>query len=196
MRLRPLALLLPLVALVHCSSPTLDGPSPVVGVDIVSIPAPAVAILVDAGAPPGDEPRGAKMARRIRSPSDDDDVRESVFRHQLGHNAAGEKSPPVVCFEVDGGDPAPELLRRFADVDAVVRAVSACSSSGQGVFDMTTAQQGLLFRVGPLHWNDDGSATVGGGYYAGSLSASGNTYTVERKDGRWKVVKDVMRWIS
>jgi hypothetical protein len=37
---------------------------------------------------------------------------------------------------------------------------------------------------------------AGGGYFEGGESASGNTYTLERHADVWRVVKDVMNWIS
>jgi hypothetical protein len=43
---------------------------------------------------------------------------------------------------------------------------------------------------------DEDKVLVNGGYYEGNLSASGNVYTVERKDHKWVVTKDQMLWIS
>lgn len=37
---------------------------------------------------------------------------------------------------------------------------------------------------------------MNGGYSEANLSASGNTYLVKWRDGKWKVVKDVMNWVS
>lgn len=56
--------------------------------------------------------------------------------------------------------------------------------------------RGLSFRIEQVEIDGD-KATVTGGYYEGNLSASGNTYTVERQpDGRWKVTGNEMQWIS
>lgn len=35
-----------------------------------------------------------------------------------------------------------------------------------------------------------------GGYLEGNLSASGNRYELELRDGRWRVTGDSMEWIS
>jgi hypothetical protein len=40
------------------------------------------------------------------------------------------------------------------------------------------------------------AAEVSGGYYEAELSASGNTYYMRKKDGKWVCEKNVMRWIS
>ena len=37
---------------------------------------------------------------------------------------------------------------------------------------------------------------VSGGYYEANKSATGNTYTVVRKDGKWSVTGDREDWIS
>ena len=51
-------------------------------------------------------------------------------------------------------------------------------------------------RVESVAWKDADGAKASGGYFEGGESASGNTYTLARHAGAWRVVKDVMNWIS
>ncbi|HCS54942.1 MAG TPA: hypothetical protein DIW81_25710, partial [Planctomycetaceae bacterium] len=86
---------------------------------------------------------------------------------------------------------------RFAEHKSPVRKVSACTAdSGKGVLDKKTGERGLIFRVTSIEWKSDTEVDVKGGYYEGGLNASGNTYTVKKENGKWKVTNDKMHWIS
>ncbi len=125
------------------------------------------------------------------------DVREATFRYMFKKNASGQQQKAhVYCIAFDAQDPPPEFVARLADVRPVVKPVSACDHSQNGVFDKATKQSGLVFRVGDVTWQDADHAEIGGGYYEAGLSASGNTYDLERRSGVWVVVKDLMNWIS
>jgi hypothetical protein len=132
--------------------------------------------------------------------SQTDDIREAVFRWQFDHNASGQQTNAQVYFlEVGekGGDPTDEFMKRFADHKPSVRKVSASSASaGKGVLDKKTGEKGLIFRVTSIEWKSDTEVDVSGGYYEAGLSASGNTYTLKKDKGKWKVTNDKMHWIS
>jgi hypothetical protein len=53
-----------------------------------------------------------------------------------------------------------------------------------------------MFNTGAIKWVSPTEVEIAGGYYEGILSASGNTYYLEKDDGKWKVLKDVLHWIS
>jgi hypothetical protein len=134
-----------------------------------------------------------------RGPRDPDAVREATFRYMFGKNASGQKqSARVYCLEVENSaDPSAAFLARFKNVAPHVTRASACDASAdKGVIEKSSGKQGLIFRVDTIIWVDDDHAEVGGGYYEAGLSASGNTYYLERKNGAWHVTKDVMHWIS
>lgn len=57
-------------------------------------------------------------------------------------------------------------------------------------------RKALIFRVTSIKWKSDTEVDVSGGYYEAGLSASGNTYTVKKEKGKWKVTNDKMHWIS
>jgi hypothetical protein len=132
--------------------------------------------------------------------SQTDDIREAVFRWQFDHNASGQQTNAQVYFLEVGeksGDPTEEFMKRFADHKPPVRKVSACTAdAGKGVLDRKTGEKGLIFRVTNIKWKSDTEVDVSGGYHEAGLSASGNTYTVKKKKGKWKVTNDKMHWIS
>ena len=58
-----------------------------------------------------------------------------------------------------------------------------------------------MFRIEAIRLQGMSKAEVDGGYYEAGLSASGNTYSLVRKDGVWSVVKrrdalDLMKWAT
>jgi hypothetical protein len=140
------------------------------------------------------------------SPPIDPDIAETTFRYQFAHNASGQQADAhVYCigFAATNGesperrDPSPEFLSRFGDVTPPVKAYSQCSTSAdKGVIDKATGKEGLIFTISSVKCADATRCEVEGGYYEASLSASGNTYYLERHDAKWVVVKDVMHWIA
>jgi len=127
------------------------------------------------------------------------DVLEAVFRHQFGHNgSAGQQKVDYYFLSLDkNADPPAELLARFKGESPKVFPISfAKASPGQWVKHKDLGGRGLVFRITSIAWLDEDTAEVKGGYYEAVLSASGNTYTVTRKNGVWRVTDDEMNWIS
>jgi hypothetical protein len=114
------------------------------------------------------------------------DIAEATFRYQFDHNHSGAQQKAATYFLVlFGKDPEPDFLARFKDHKPPVRKGSEFKVYG-----------GLKFRVEEIKRLSDTKVVVPGGYYEGSLSSSGNTYTLEFKDGKWEVTGDQMHWIS
>jgi hypothetical protein len=134
----------------------------------------------------------------------DPEIAEATFRYQFAHNASAQQASANVYCVMYGvswlaqpEDPPPQVLSRLADVTPPVTPVSQCSASMEkGVVDKTTGRSGLIFRLESVRCSGESSCEVNGGYYEGNLSSSGNTYTLEKRDGKWVVTKDVMNWIS
>lgn len=125
-------------------------------------------------------------------------VLETVFRYQFDHNASGsQRNVDYFFVRLDHSDPPPELLERFKNQSPrVLPASMAKSSAGRGVTHKDLGGRGLIFNITQIAWLDANTAEVDGGYYEAGLSASGNTYRVERRDGKWVVTKNEMHWIS
>jgi hypothetical protein len=132
--------------------------------------------------------------------SQTDDIREAVFRWQFDHNASGQQANTYVYFLAVGekdGDPSDEFIKRFSGHKPSVRKVSACSADARkGVLDKKTGERGLIFRIRSIDWKSDTEVDAQGGYYEAGDSASGNTYTLKKEKGKWKVTNDKMHWIS
>ena len=129
-----------------------------------------------------------------------DDIREAVFRYQFDHNASGQQKTAKVYFIGVGEkatDPSDDLIKRFAEHKPPVRKASTSHYvQGKGILDKKTGEQGLAFSVRSIKWISDNEVEVYGGYYEAELSSSGNTYTVKKESGKWRVTKDKMDWIS
>jgi hypothetical protein len=147
----------------------------------------------------------AKDRPAAQSPIDPD-IAEATFRYQFAHNASGQQTDAnVYCIGFGTGssdsskprDPPPDFLSRLGDVTPPVKAYSQCSASAdEGVKDKTTGKLGLIFTINSVKYIDNTRCEVEGGYYEAGLSASGNTYFLEKRGGKWVVIKDIMHWIS
>jgi len=88
-------------------------------------------------------------------------------------------------------------MKRFAENKPPVKMASECNTSAdKGVVDKMTGERGIIFETGAIEWISDTDAEISGSYYANGLAASGNTYYLKKVNGKWKVIKSVMVWIS
>ncbi len=88
-------------------------------------------------------------------------------------------------------------MKRFADHKPPVRKASD-SKRGPGleVIDRKTGEKGVILRVESIKWISAIEVEVQGGYSQSGLSASGNIYTVKKKNGKWSVAHDKKTWVS
>jgi len=131
--------------------------------------------------------------------STENDIREAVFRYQFDiwkdHGAAAYY---LDFSEKKRIDPPADFMHRFAGHFPPVKKVSQCMvrNLGEGVIDSETEEHGLIFRATSIKRMSDTEVEVSGGYYENGKSASGNTYTVQWRNGKWHVTKDCLHWIS
>jgi len=129
-----------------------------------------------------------------------DDIREAVFRWQFSHNGSAQQKEAGAYYLGIGArrhDPAEPFLMRFAGHSPPVRKVSACNSDPRkGVLDKGRGTAGLIFYITTIEWKSDTEVEVQGGFYEARLSASANTYTLKKEDGKWRVTHDKVHWIS
>jgi|GEM_PF-3594813 len=134
------------------------------------------------------------------------DIQAAVFEHQFKNNESSQQNNAQIIFigkfandwethsyYVDLDE---ALMQQFVNHEPPVKRVSECTYSPAGVFDKVTGTRGLLFWIDSMSEINDGKVEVRGGYFEAGLSASGNVYTLEQTNGVWKVVKDVLLWIS
>jgi len=133
-----------------------------------------------------------------------DDIREATFRYQFSRNASGQQQNAQVYFlsiiiagNEKSEDPSDEFMKRFAGhKPRVAKGSESRTSMEEGVRDKVTGEKGLRFHVEEVRWKSDTEVEADGGYYEAGLSASGNTYFLRKKKGKWVVERDVMHWIS
>src|SRR5579864_8698340 len=157
--------------------------------------AATVLVVFCAGAA-SDKPKPGDATRITQ----ENDIREAVFRYQFHHNSSIRgKSAAVYCLSVGekNADPPDDLMRRFAAFKPPVRKASDCSTDAyRGVAEKRTGKRGVVFRVRTIKWVSETEVDVVGGYFEDGLSASGNTYTVIKTQGKWTVSKAKTNWIS
>jgi hypothetical protein len=130
------------------------------------------------------------------------DIREATFRYQFDHNRSALKQNAnsdylAIAVANKKTDPDDAFMKRFAGNKPPVKRHSECEvSPKKGIVDKKTGERGLIFLSGAIKWVSDSEVEVSGGYHEGNLSASGNIYHLKKVDGKWKVTKDVIQWIS
>lgn len=89
------------------------------------------------------------------------------------------------------------LVGRFSGHKPPVKPASECRiRDAHGVTDARGANKGLVFIAGRIRWISPTRVEVEGGYYENGTSASGNIYTLVRKNGHWVVIRDKYIWGS
>ena len=146
---------------------------------------------------------GAKRAPAVAQQTQEDAIREAVFRYQFAHDASGlQKSVKVFFISVDGKDPSAQFLARFRGSKPEVRKQSESRYNPQrrtAIFrteDRKTGELGLIFSVDRIAFDSPSQALVEGGYYSGGLASAEHRYLVVRQKGKWVVKKDEITMIS
>lgn len=130
------------------------------------------------------------------------DAAEALYRHQIGNNASGgQRNIALLCLGAGThpdrlSDPPERLLARFSRHDPPVKGFSACRWNDIHWADRATGAQAIVHYVTELSCASATRCIARGGYLEGNLSASGNRYELERRNGRWQVASDTMEWIS
>jgi hypothetical protein len=129
--------------------------------------------------------------------ADKDAIRELLVRHYQKNWRP--KTLVFLKFDKDA-DPPDAFLKRFADLKVRIRkgsmskVVDSADSESQVVFDKDTNEAGVLINVRGLKSIDAGKAEVRGSVFRGRLWGYGGTFIVEKADGRWKILEEVIHW--
>jgi hypothetical protein len=136
----------------------------------------------------------------------EDDIREATFRYQFVHDEGGrprQRWKAAVYFLSlwgtggDGKDPSDDFIKRFAgNVPPVKKYSQSSIDDEQNIIDDQTRARGVIFRVTKIVWFGQSKVEVSGGHYVGYLNSSGEVFYLEKKNGKWVVVKHELRWIS
>jgi hypothetical protein len=121
-------------------------------------------------------------------PSEDDDVREAVFRYQFrntGINLAYH------FIAVDDKSPSDAFVKRFKDDDPPVRPISESRIEKKPIRTVVSkkdGQNGIIFRVGHIKWVSDAKADVNGNFECGdNCTGVTGVYHAVKQDGHWTV---------
>jgi len=68
--------------------------------------------------------------------------------------------------------------------------------NGATIVDKKTGKQGLMLSASSIKWIADNEVEVKGGHYWAGRAAEGCTFTLKKRNGVWRVVKDKRDWIS
>jgi hypothetical protein len=132
--------------------------------------------------------------------SEEDQIREAVFRYQFEFNASGlGKAANAYYLSIeDNVDPSPQLLSQFEGHLPRVKPVSASEleAGTAQVIDRESGLPGLIFWIEEIRWLSDYEVEVGGGYEEASESGSVNIYRLEKKGDRWEIVEAQMLLIK
>jgi hypothetical protein len=132
----------------------------------------------------------------------DPDAVEALYRHQIGDNASGGKlNVASLCLAAGPqirqlADPQQSLLARFGAHRPPVRGYSSCRWKDEHWTDAATGGNAIVHYILRFDCPSPTRCTAGGGYLEGNMSASGNRYELELRNGRWQVTSDVTEWIS
>ena len=152
----------------------------------------AIALLGACGTRDAPEPK--VWTSPVRS-SAELDILEAVFRYQLGHNEPGDPKPERFLLSLFEGkdalkDPPDELLVRFrGNVPSVEPVSDAGSSIGLDVHGNYDTGGAVVLHLDEIRHTAQNTAEVLGSYFSARW-ASVHAYVVERRSGRWVVVRD------
>ena len=123
------------------------------------------------------------------------DVIEAVFRHEIGALAPPPPPGKIVWFLWFDGerDPPPEFIARFSDAGVEVRAGSLAVIDRHGVRRREGDGPGRLLTAWSVAWLEPHAADVEGGWHAAPNDGQLKSYRVQRRTGRWAVVKTTNR---
>ena len=111
---------------------------------------------------------------------------EAFFRYLFSNNVSGAQQNAEGYFlKIKGKDPSPAFLARFKGHSPPIKEASAFVEG-----------EGLEFRIDDCKQIDDDTFEITGGYYEGNLSASGGSYRLTCKNGKWIVKAVGAHWVS
>ena len=136
----------------------------------------------------------------------DDQIRESIFRYQIGQNLPGYFNLSVTFLanvEVDSVgnfknyiDPSDTLVNRIKTDYPNVEKYSQSHYNGDYYFSSDSTRPGILLNVYPWQFATSSGIKVDGGYYVGNLSSTGYTYYLHKNSNSWIVDSTHVKWVS
>lgn len=140
------------------------------------------------------------------TPEDALRAKEALVRYQMTQfSSTGDDPVGTFCVEYSDvfdrsnrtkANPPAELIERLNEGPRRVRNGSDCYFKETSVLEKGSGSPAAWLIVGTIFWKSKTSITITGGYFSGNEGASGNVYHLEKRDGRWVVTKNELKWIS
>jgi hypothetical protein len=132
-----------------------------------------------------------------------EDITEAVLRHMCQPGPADISHPITREHKVyflsisQWYDPRAGFLKRLNDLGAPVKPISAGEWSGGFIYDRATRERGAAFQIDRIAMLSDDEADVDAVVQPGGpRSSCGWFYRLNRKDGKWVVVREKWKWVS
>jgi hypothetical protein len=120
--------------------------------------------------------------------SQEDDIREAVFRFQFKNTGLNVSYHFIA---IDDKSPSDSFVKRFKDDDPPVRPISESHIEKKPIRTVVSkknGQNGIIFRVGRIKWVSDLKADVEGSYECGdNCAGASGAYHAVKQDGHWAV---------
>ena len=143
--------------------------------------------------------REAVLLKEMLGWVQDGDKNEAEAKTDSDRAVAQHLNFKIFFISVNGKDPDDEFLKRFGNIPRTIKKYSESEIDKKrrlAVVDKKTHQFGIVFYVDKIHWLNDSSVEVEGGYHCDGLCAAGVTYLVGRENGKWVVRSEKTTWIS
>lgn len=126
-------------------------------------------------------------------------VQEAVLRYQVSERESWKDEVEVFCIKVKGDtgkeDTAARLVERLADGRRKIRKASACGTDKWGrAIEKRSRRPALFLELGKITWHSSTRASVESESHQASRDAAGGSYRVEKRNGKWVVVKEDIQW--
>jgi len=121
-------------------------------------------------------------------------IKEAVFSYQI--KTAGHPKGTSFFFVADytsgkPKDPPKEMVEHLQSLFGLVKPFSRCEVlKEKGIVDKDTGDLGIVFSVKSITWINANEATIEGGYFMGTKSASYFQYRVAHKENKWAVAEE------
>ena len=127
-----------------------------------------------------------------QSDRETDDIREATYREMFRPSS---KEDSMFCLSIYDKDPSDALMARFVGNSPTVRKGSECEPL-ETVPEAGKKPSPVAFATYYVDRPGDTKAEVLGAYFKNGLNAAESLFYLEKKDGKWTVVKVVQRWIA
>jgi hypothetical protein len=127
------------------------------------------------------------------------DIAEAVFTQQIKYS----ENLAIFCLAIDHADPSLDFLARFNNIGGGKRALpmSGCISGDEvereGIKEISSQKPAVLLVVSTdsIVWKDALTVEISGGYCTSNKSAAMYVYTVKKKDEKWVVARERLKFI-